>query len=105
MSRNRFARLVGQSPAEAPTDISLSTGSIVEKSATGTVVGNFITTDGNFGDTFTYTFDTSCAGTLDNSKFTISGNQLLVNHYFLYTAQTNAAICVKSTDSASYYIT
>lgn len=68
------------------------------------MVGTLSTTDED-SSSFTYTFDTSCAGTLDNDKFTISGDQILVNHYFDYLSQTGANICIKSTDDTALFVT
>lgn len=67
-------------------------------------MGTLSTTDTD-SSSFTYTFDTSCAGTLDNSKFTISGDQVLVNHYFDYSTQSSANICIRSTDTTALYVT
>ncbi|BAZ12675.1 YD repeat-containing protein [Calothrix sp. NIES-4071] len=83
---------------EAPKDISLSSTAIVEKSAIGTLVGTLSSTDGDLGDTFTYTL-VNGTGSNDNAAFTISGNQLKIN-----TAATNAitkpsnSIRVQTTD-------
>jgi len=64
----------------------------------------FTTADAD-SSSFTYTFDTSCAGTLDNDKFTIDGNFLVINHSFNYDTQTSANICVRSTDDTALFVT
>ena len=59
-----------------PTDIAISSNSVAENLPVGTLVGDLLTIDEDGGPNYTY----SIAGGstyLDNSKFTISGNQLL----------------------------
>lgn len=67
-------------------------------------LGSFVTSlssvDINSGDTFTYRFDTTCAGVLDNNKFSLTGNTLSTDYYFTYASQTVANICLKTTDQA-----
>lgn len=60
--------------AADPTDIILSSTTINENLAPGSLVGTFTTEDENFSDTHTYTFIADD----DNESFDISGNQLLL---------------------------
>lgn len=62
----------------APTDITLSNNSIHTAAAASSVVGTLTTTDGNPGDTFTYSL-VSGTGSTNNGLFNISGNQLRIN--------------------------
>jgi len=105
-TRNRMARIgLGEtSNNTAPTSVSLSSTSLIEKVPVGKVAGVFTTTDTD-SSSFTYAFDTSCAGTLDNNKFTIDGNFLVTNQSFNYDTQTSANICVRSTDSTALFVT
>ncbi|MBS3028021.1 MAG: hypothetical protein HCA25_13315 [Dolichospermum sp. DET50] len=85
-----------------PTEISLSSFSVNENVNTGTVIGNFNTTDPNVDDSFTYTLvdDTNYA---DNTAFQIVGNQLQSNASLNYEAKNNYNIKVRSTDSSGLY--
>lgn len=84
----------------APTNISLSSSSIDENKASGSLVGSFSTTDSDSGDTHTYSL-VSGSGDTNNSSFTISGTQLLTNAVFDYETKTSYSIRVQTTDSSS----
>ncbi|HQK02589.1 MAG TPA: Ig-like domain-containing protein, partial [Anaerolineaceae bacterium] len=86
----------------APTDISLSGGSVAENEAVNTVVGQFSSTDPNAGDTFTYTL-VSGTGSTDNASFTITGNQLKTNAVFDYETKSSYTIRVRTTDQGGLY--
>ncbi|MEM7333872.1 MAG: cadherin domain-containing protein [Chloroflexota bacterium] len=60
---------------EDPTDIGLSPASVMEHQAAGTTVGALSTTDGDMGDTHTYSLVVG-SGDDDNVLFQISGSQL-----------------------------
>jgi len=62
----------------APTDMTLSSASVLENSLNGTVVGTLTANDPDQGDTQTFEL-VSGTGSADNAYFRISGNQLLVN--------------------------
>lgn len=59
----------------SPTDISLSSTSILENNSIGDAVGTLGSSDIDAGDTHTYTF-VSGTGDADNASFTINGTQL-----------------------------
>ncbi|SEW35473.1 Ig-like domain (group 3), partial [Roseivirga pacifica] len=59
-----------------PTAISLSSSSIDENSAVGSVVGTIASTDQDATDSHTYTL-VAGTGDTDNASFSINGNQLL----------------------------
>ena len=86
---------------DPPTDILLTPSSILENSATETVVGEFSTVDPDVGDTFTYTL-------LDNAggRFKLNGNQVVVANGNLldYEAATSHLIRVESKDAAGLAI-
>ncbi|MCH4902840.1 hypothetical protein GSN00_00115, partial [Cylindrospermopsis raciborskii CHAB3438] len=82
---------------EAPTDLTLSATSIAENQGIGTVVGNFSTTDPDAGNTFTYSLVTG-TGSIDNSSFTIVGNQLRTAAAFDFETKKSYSIRVRSTD-------
>ncbi len=60
---------------EAPTDISLSPSSVLEHQTAGTTVGSLSTTDGDIGNTHSYSL-VAGAGDDDNALFQISGTDL-----------------------------
>jgi hypothetical protein len=85
----------------APTNIILSSSTIIETMPIGSLVGSFSTVDPDLGDTFTYILDNSgmgCTG-VDNNAFTIVGNNLITNTTFDYSKKSSYTICVKTTDS------
>ncbi|WP_417040653.1 cadherin domain-containing protein [Cylindrospermopsis raciborskii] len=82
---------------EAPTDLTLSATTIEENQASGTVVGNFSTTDPDAGNTFTYSLVTG-AGSTDNSFFTIDGGKLKTAAAFDFETKNSYSIRVRSTD-------
>ena len=82
---------------ETPTNLILSTSTIAENQIIGTVVGNFITTDPDTANTFTYSLVTG-TGATDNSLFTITNNQLTTNSVFDYETKNSYRIRVRTTD-------
>ena len=82
---------------EAPTNLTLSNSSIAENKPTGTIIGNFITTDPDTGNTFTYSLVTG-TGSTDNALFTIQNNQLKSNAPFDFETKNSYSIRVKTTD-------
>jgi Ca2+-binding RTX toxin-like protein len=80
---------------EAPTNVTLNPGSVDENSAIGVSVGTFTTIDPDGDTQFTYEL---INGAVDNSLFTISGNELRVNAAFDYEAKNEYIIQVKVTD-------
>ena len=80
----------------APTDIALSNAS-VDENAIAAEIGSLQTTDGNAGDTFTYTLSGS-----DGSDFSISGNTLALGDSISanFEAQSLYELTVTTRDSA-----
>ena len=83
----------------APTDIALSTSSMVENIEVGSTVGTFSATDVNIGDTATYTL-VSGTGDLDNAIFTIVGTSLQTIDNIDYELKSSYNIRVRVTDRA-----
>ncbi|MCE7991917.1 MAG: BspA family leucine-rich repeat surface protein [Roseivirga sp.] len=63
----------------APSDISLSTGSIAENNALDATIGALTTTDLDAGDTHSYSL-VAGTGDIDNADFVIDGTDLKVNN-------------------------
>ncbi|MBD2270993.1 cadherin domain-containing protein, partial [Anabaena sp. FACHB-1391] len=84
---------------DAPTNLTLSTSTIEENKAVGTVVGNLTSTGQDIGNTFTYSLVTG-DGATDNSLFTITGNQLKTNAVFDFETKNSYSIRVKTTDQS-----
>ncbi|MFL0648570.1 cadherin domain-containing protein, partial [Cylindrospermopsis raciborskii UAM/DH-BiRr] len=87
---------------EAPTDLTLSATTIEENQASGTVVGNFSTTDPDAGNTFSYSLVTG-TGATDNSFFTIDGGQLKTAAAFNFETKNSYSIRVRSTDQGGLF--
>jgi len=94
---NRFFGTTHET-AFSPTDLNLSNNSIDENIAANTVVGTFLTTDPNNGDTFTYQL-VAGTGDTDNAAFTIVGNQLQINSSPDFETQSSYSILVQTTDT------
>ena len=82
-----------------PTDLSLTSTSVAENAAIGTVVGQFSATDPDLGDTLSYTL-VSGAGADDNANFTIVGNQLRTAKVFDFELKSSYSIRVQVADAA-----
>jgi hypothetical protein len=83
-------------PPLPPTGIVLSTTSINDSARPGAFIAALRTIDPNESDTHTYAL---VAGFSDNSKFTISGNQLFAGPSFSGGAGSVFSIRVRSTDN------
>ncbi|MCS7005393.1 MAG: T9SS type A sorting domain-containing protein [Cytophagales bacterium] len=79
-----------------PTNIILSNATISENNAVNQVIGTFTATDTN-QHTIVFSLVNGVGGE-DNSKFTISGNQLLANHIFDYETKKQYSIRIRATD-------
>jgi hypothetical protein len=89
---------------EGPTDIHLSSKTTNEEQSAGTVVGTLSTDDVDSGQSHTYTFDDEgavCDG-INNSTFTIDGNQLKIANLMDYEHDAHSySVCILSTDNGS----
>jgi gliding motility-associated-like protein len=85
---------------EAPSAIALSTSSLNENSAIGTVIGNLTSIDTDAGDTHSYTL-VSGTGDTNNASFEFSGNQLKAKEVFNFEAKSSYSIRVRSSDAAN----
>jgi Secretion system C-terminal sorting domain len=84
-------------PNQAPTSITLSNSSIVEKLASGTTIGMFTTNDGNANDMHAYTLVSGTGGD-DNSSFQIVGNELISAISFNFNTKSSYSILVQTDD-------
>jgi subtilisin-like proprotein convertase family protein len=89
---------------DPPTDISLSNSTIAENQSlvTPAFVGVFGTIDADDFDTYVYSF-ASGAGSADNSKWSIIGNQLFTNAPLDFELQPSHSIRVRSTDAGGLF--
>ena len=85
-------------PGNVPTDIKLSSNTILENKSSGTLIGYLSTIDADANDIHAYKL-ISGAGDTNNSSFTISGNQLLSNEVFDYETKSVYSIRVQSSDT------
>jgi hypothetical protein len=83
---------------EAPTDITLSANSIVENAGSNATVGYLSTIDPDAGDSFTYTKVTG-TGDTDNSAFTITGSDLILNASANFEAKSSYSVRIRSADA------
>ena len=83
-------------PNEAPSNLMLSTSSVLENVPVNTAVGTFIVTDRNIDQTHTFTL-TNSAG----NRFRINNNNLVVNSQLNYEAARSYSITVRVTDNGS----
>ncbi len=81
---------------EAPTNILLSSNTVAENSANGTVVGTLSALDPDAGDTATFSLVSNAGG-----LFAINGNQLVVNGPLNYEAASSEQVTIRVTDSGS----
>ncbi|MFN5529702.1 MAG: choice-of-anchor M domain-containing protein [Planctomycetaceae bacterium] len=82
---------------EAPTEISLSSSSIPENAAIGSVVGTLSSQDPDGPSTFAYALADG-AGDSGNSAFEIVGDELRTRIRFDHDAQSTYSIRIQSTD-------
>ncbi len=86
---------------DAPTDIILSSNTIIENQPALTFISKLSTTDVDAGaSTFTYTL-VSGVGATHNSSFVISNDSLYSNTSFNYEQLATLSIRVRSTDNGS----
>jgi gliding motility-associated-like protein len=83
-----------------PTDIAISNYTIVENSVLGTLIATLSTVDQDagtpFGSTFNYSLTT---GQPENTQFSITGNQLLVNVNYDYETDSVKTIEIHTDDN------
>ncbi len=80
-----------------PTDISLSSDSVLENQPVNTVVGNFSTTDADASDMHTYSL-VSGGGSANNASFNINANNLRTSESFDFKTQSSYSIRVRTDD-------
>ena len=85
---------------EAPTNITLSSATVAENSASGTTVGSLTTADPDTGNTFTYSLVSGTGGT-DNSSFSITGNTLKTAAVFDYETKSSYSVRIRAADQGT----
>lgn len=91
-----FTLLVEQ-PNDPPTDINLSNTLISENNESDAIVGSLSTIDPDITDEHSYELITG-EGDTDNSKFSITGTQLVARETFDFESTPVARVRIKSTD-------
>lgn len=82
---------------DAPTDLSISVDSLLEKSTVGTFVADLATTDEDATDNFTYSL-VQGQGATDNGLFRINGSLLEVDSVLNYNDGAHRSIRIESSD-------
>ncbi len=82
---------------DAPTDLALLNSTVAENQSSGAVVGNFTTSDADFGDSHAYTL-VAGTGSTDNGLFTISGTTLKTAASFDFETKSSYSIRVRTSD-------
>jgi Ca2+-binding RTX toxin-like protein len=85
---------------EAPKDILISSGTINENSAIGTLIGTLSAVDDDVGNTHSYTLLSD-----PDSKFSLSGNQLLVNGPLNFEQKASHNVQIRVTDNTGLSFT
>lgn len=83
---------------DPPTDIALSSQSVLEDQPSGTTVGTLSVADPDTADTATYSL-VAGDGSTDNGAFNISGANLQTAQVFDYTTKSSYSIRIRVTDS------
>ena len=87
-----------QSVNNPPTNVMITSTSVLENESSGTLVGVLSTTDSDDSDTHTYSL-VSGAGSTDNSSFNIDGTSLRSSAIFDFETKSSYSIRIRSTDS------
>ncbi len=94
---NNGAYVTAVSTNFAPTNLSLSNSTTPENVVANSLIGNFISTDPDSGNTFTYSLVTG-TGNTDNAAFTIVNNELRIVNSPNFEAKNSYSIRVRTTD-------
>lgn len=96
-NRTITAQLNSTTLPQSPTDIGLAQSAFFENNVAFANLTQLSATDSNAGDTFTYSL-VAGAGDTDNTRFTISGNQLKSNFSFNYESKSSYSIRLLAQD-------
>jgi|GEM_PF-5991658 len=88
---------------EAPTNVTLTGGSVPENRPPGAPAGTFAATDPDAGEAFIYTLAAGTGGK-DNALFTISGAELRTAASFDYETKKSCNIRVRATDAGGLWV-
>jgi hypothetical protein len=84
---------------DAPSDISVSSTSVLENVVAGTLVGTLSSTDEDANNTFTYAL-VAGSGSTDNAVFSLVGNQLKINTVPNFETKPSYSIRLRTTDQS-----
>jgi mRNA-degrading endonuclease HigB of HigAB toxin-antitoxin module len=87
---------------EAPTDLALSSTSILENSGMNAEVGTFSSTDPDVDNSFVYTL-VAGTGDVDNAAFNISENALRATDNLVFATKSVYTVRVRSTDQGGLF--
>ncbi len=76
---------------------------VIENVPAGSTIGSFVSTDDDAGETFTYSLVPG-TGDIDNSSFSIIGDELTMIGVPDYEAQDSYEVRVRSTDAGGLFI-
>ncbi|EMI56388.1 cadherin domain-containing protein [Rhodopirellula sallentina] len=88
---------------ETPTAIAVDNLTVVDDSASGTIVGGLSTTDPDASDSFTYSL-VAGEGDTDNGSFAIDGNNLVTAAVLDSGTQSSYSVRVRSTDAGGEFV-
>lgn len=94
-TRSYSAQFTVAAVNQAPTNITLTPGSLAENSASGSSVGTLTATDANVGQSHTFSL---VAGGADNASFSISGSFLLLNLVSNFEVKSSYSVRVRADD-------
>ena len=90
----------GPRPYDTPTNISLSSNSVLENQPFGTAVGSLTATDPDVGDSHTFEL-VSGIGDAGNASFFIqNGNELVTNDFLDYETKNSYSIRIQVSDAS-----
>ncbi len=84
---------------DAPTNITLSSSSILENNTAGATVGSLSATDGDAGQTHSFSL-VAGTGDTDNGSFSISGSSLKIGVVASYATKSSYSVRVQADDGA-----
>lgn len=85
---------------DAPTAVALSNNVVAEDAASGTTIGTLSASDIDLSDSHTFTL-VQGVGSDDNSSFSISGDQFILNAALDYETKTSYTVRVRATDASN----
>lgn len=87
---------------ESPTSLNLSSASVTENTASGSIIGQLTSTDPDDGDSFVYSLAPG-DGDTDNNRFTITGDQLRIEESPNFETKDSYSLRIRTTDSGGLF--